>query len=53
MGLWLDGLVISPDGRQAIRDQIEGPAEAAEELGRALAERLRSQGAIRILEEAG
>ncbi len=51
--LWLDGLVISPDGRQAIRDQIEGPAEAAEELGRALAERLRSQGAIRILEEAG
>lgn len=51
--LWLDGLVISPDGRQAIRGQIEGPAEAAEELGRALAERLRSQGAIRILEEAG
>jgi hydroxymethylbilane synthase len=47
----LDGLVGSPDGRQVFRDAITGPADEAEHLGTALAERLLARGADRLLEQ--
>jgi len=49
--LRLRGLVGSPDGRQMIRGEIEGPSESARELGIALAEELLRNGADRILRE--
>lgn len=48
-GLWLRGLVGSPDGRQLLRDEIHGPANQAEQLGEALADRLLAAGAAEIL----
>ena len=46
----LRGLVGSPDGSQIIRAEIRGPAEQAEDLGRALGEQLLAQGAKQILD---
>jgi hydroxymethylbilane synthase len=50
-GLWLRGLVGSPDGSRMLRDDIHGPASEAEQLGVVLAERLLAAGADEILAE--
>ena len=50
--LSLDGLVGEPDGREILRSNIRGAAESAEELGSALAQQLRDQGADAILAAA-
>ncbi|MEZ4600703.1 MAG: hydroxymethylbilane synthase [Syntrophotaleaceae bacterium] len=47
----LEGLVASPDGRQLIRDRIEGPVSEAGRIGTALAEDLLRRGAAEILTE--
>lgn len=48
--LWLRAAVISPDGTQAVRDEIRGAPDDAEQLGRELARRLLASGAQAILE---
>lgn len=48
--LWLRGLVGSPDGEVMLYDEVRGPQADAEQLGIALAERLLSQGAGKILQ---
>jgi hydroxymethylbilane synthase len=48
--LQLTAVVASPDGKSLIRDNAEGSAAEAEQLGRFLAERLRSHGASKLLE---
>jgi hydroxymethylbilane synthase len=50
-GLWLRGLVGSPDGGQMLRDDIRGAAEDGEAMGVALANRLLAAGADKILAE--
>jgi hydroxymethylbilane synthase len=45
----LDGLIASVDGREVIRDRLEGSAEDPERVGRDLAERLLAQGGDKIL----
>lgn len=47
--LWLRGFVATPDGRQMIRGELRGAPGDAEAIGRALAQRLREQGAQAIL----
>ncbi|ASG64691.1 hydroxymethylbilane synthase [Idiomarina piscisalsi] len=47
--VYLRGLVGDPDGKQVLRDEIEGPASEAEALGTELAERLLAKGAGDIL----
>ena len=47
--LSLSALVASPDGGEIIRDTASGPAEDADQLGIAIAERLLEQGAGRYL----
>lgn len=47
----LKGLVASLDGRTAIEDRREGPAEDAEAMGRSLAQELLGRGADAILRE--
>jgi hydroxymethylbilane synthase len=49
--LRLRGLVGTPDGRLAIRGEIQGPRADARQLGVALAEELLGRGADRILRE--
>jgi len=49
----LEACVVSPDGREMIRDRAEGTADAAEQLGKKLAEILVAKGAGRILQLAG
>lgn len=49
--LTLTGIVASLDGQQLIRDVVTGSPQAAEEMGRELAQRLRGQGAQAILDE--
>jgi hydroxymethylbilane synthase len=49
--LHLTGLVGSVDGKRIVKDVIEGPADKAEKMGVALAEKLLSQGADVILRE--
>lgn len=49
--LFLDGCVVSLDGRRMVRDTISGPDSAGSALGSQLASRLLSRGADRILEE--
>ncbi len=51
--LTLEGRVMAPDGARAVRGQIEGPAEAAEALGEALAERIRAADGSVLLEGRG
>ncbi len=46
-------LVAMPDGSEALRDSVTGPADTAEQLGEALAGRLLDQGAAALLEAAG
>lgn len=48
-GLWLRGLVGSPDGTEMLYDEIRGPIADGEAMGIALAERLLAAGAGRIL----
>ena len=50
-GLWLRGLVGSPDGEQMLRDDIRGGVDDGEAMGVALAERLLAAGAAKILAE--
>ncbi len=47
----LEGLVGRPDGSELIRGRLSGSRDAAEEIGRALAEDLLSRGADGILRE--
>ncbi|RMG30259.1 MAG: hydroxymethylbilane synthase [Gammaproteobacteria bacterium] len=47
--LHLHGLVGHPDGTEIVRGTVSGPPEAAEALGRALAEDLLARGADRLL----
>lgn len=49
--LLLEGMVASPDGKQVIKDRAQGPAFEPEAIGYALAERLLSLGADKLLEE--
>jgi hydroxymethylbilane synthase len=49
--LSLTGLVASLDGREYVKDTIQGSPEAAEELGRELAERVLGRGGGKILRE--
>ena len=49
--LMLEGLVASVDGKRLIRDRISGGSTEKEVMGVALAERLLSRGADRILKE--
>jgi len=49
--LIMDGLIASVDGRQLIRDTIQGPASEAQGLGMQLAEKLLAQGGDVILHE--
>ena len=50
-GLWLRGLVGSPDGAEMIEADIRGACSEAEIMGVTLAEQLLSYGADRILKE--
>lgn len=47
----LDGLVITPDGARAVRGRETGSADKAQDMGRALAEKLLAQGAADLLKE--
>jgi hydroxymethylbilane synthase len=49
--LWLRGLVGTVDGSEVVRAEIRGPAQAAEALGKAVAEELLSHGAAQILHD--
>jgi len=49
--LSLYGIVGSVDGKEILRTQLEGSAEAAEELGIKVAEQLLQQGAQRLLDK--
>lgn len=51
--LHLQALVGDPDGTQQVRDEIRGPADQAEALGVALAQRLLADGAGTILQRLG
>ena len=44
-------MVASLDGKQLVKDQVAGARSDAEQLGKDLAEKLRSQGAGEILAE--
>src|SRR5262245_58488863 len=48
--MMLEGLVASVDGREVIRDRVQGPADDPESLGVRLAERLLGRGGDRILQ---
>jgi hydroxymethylbilane synthase len=47
--LHLQGLVSSPDGRQALRREIRGPIQEAAQLGELLAEQMHTAGAGAVL----
>ncbi|MEW4983570.1 MAG: hydroxymethylbilane synthase [Cycloclasticus sp.] len=49
--LILDGLVAEPDGSVIITEQLEGPLEKAEEMGKTVANRLLAGGAKDILDK--
>jgi hydroxymethylbilane synthase len=49
-GVRLEGLVSSVDGKELIRDTVEGTADDPESIGIQLAERLLARGADRILQ---
>jgi hydroxymethylbilane synthase len=49
--LTLTGMVASLDGLRLIKDEVSGLATTAEQLGIALAHRLKAQGAQEILQE--
>ncbi|MBI2980917.1 MAG: hydroxymethylbilane synthase [Deltaproteobacteria bacterium] len=52
MTLKLTGMVATPDGRDLIRDRVEGNFREAEDLGKQLAKSLFSQGARELLRTA-
>lgn len=47
--VYLEGLVVSADGAGAVRGRLSGPSSEARQVGERLAERLRAQGAERLL----
>ncbi|SMB94173.1 hydroxymethylbilane synthase [Desulfonispora thiosulfatigenes DSM 11270] len=49
--MFIEAMVASLDGKILIRDNLEGNIEDAKELGITLAEKLKAQGAVKILEE--
>src|SRR5205814_1003386 len=49
----LRGVVLPPDGTRRVADEVSGPADDSEALGRALAARLLAQGARELLEAGG
>lgn len=51
--LVMEACVVSPDGKEYIRERASKEPERAEELGKELAERLLDAGAGRILEQVG
>jgi hydroxymethylbilane synthase len=51
--IFLTGLVASPDGRNIIKDHVEGEAGRAAELGQELAERILTAGGRAILKSIG
>lgn len=51
--LLLEARVLAPDGSEQVNDRIRGAADAAERLGRELAQRMLEAGADRILRLAG
>jgi hydroxymethylbilane synthase len=51
--LTLRGAVLSPDGARRVAAEAEGPAEAAEAVGRGLAETLLARGACDVLRDPG
>lgn len=51
--LQVEAVIASLDGRRLYRDKITGRAEAAESLGRELADRLLDKGGIEIMHELG
>jgi hydroxymethylbilane synthase len=48
--LTVHGFIGSPDGSEAFRDRLDGPARQAESLGRELARRMQAAGAEQLLE---
>ena len=46
----LEGTVVTPDGTKQVRDKLSGAMTNPVSLGRALASRLESQGALTLLE---
>lgn len=52
-GLWLRGLVGTPDGSRVVSGEVRGPADEGPALGRSLAENLLARGAGEILAAAG
>ena len=52
-GLLLEACVLSPDGKQSLRRELDGAAEDAEQMGRQLGRILLEAGADRILRLAG
>lgn len=48
--LHLRGLVSTPDGQHLLRQEIRGPMQTAEDLGKRLADQMRASGAEAILE---
>ncbi len=50
--LALEAYLLAPDGRDRLRERLDGPAENAAALGVSLAERMLAAGARRMLEEA-
>jgi hydroxymethylbilane synthase len=48
--LVMEAVVVSPDGLEVVRDEIEGPAQGAETLGLKLAVRMLERGAQEIVE---
>ncbi len=48
--LVMEAVVVSPDGLEVVRDEIEGPAAQAETLGVKLAVRMLERGAREIVE---
>lgn len=51
--LRLHAIVVSPDGRSAFRDSIEGPPAGAESIGAELGRRLLAAGAREVLTQVG
>jgi hydroxymethylbilane synthase len=47
--IWLRGLVATPDGRQTVRAELEGPRSEPERLGEAVAKLLLARGAQAVL----
>ena len=49
----LSGLVADPDGRTCLQDRLSGAPEEADELGKALADKLLTRGADKLLSAIG